>query len=120
VPYAGGSVATNRALTVVGAETAIASWAIHDGCAAAPRVDRVAAHVTSRVWSGCADGTGVAFYRIDGGGHTWPGSFDVRGFSHALGPVNDEIDAADVMLAFLRRPPDALIGAPITVGPPAI
>jgi hypothetical protein len=47
-------------------------------------------------YSSCADGTLVQLYAIDGGGHTWPGSFDVPG----LGYTTQQIDATDLIWDF--------------------
>ncbi len=51
----------------------------------------------------CAAGTEVHFYGVEGGGHTWPGRpFDVE---LELGPLNNDIDASQVILAwFAARP----------------
>ncbi len=53
-------------------------WATSDGCSATPSTpadpSAVAApgEVTTRVWTGCADGTMVRFVELGGVGHQWP------------------------------------------------
>lgn len=84
-----------------GAEAAAEQWAAGNGCPdAEPSVEAVAADV-DRLDYGCA----VQLYRIEGGGHTWPGSdFDVA-IEDIVGPVTMSIDANEVMWDFFREHP---------------
>lgn len=94
VPYAGGTVNAGGAgngLPVAPAEDTAAAWAEHHGCTAGPTETVLSPEVVRLDWSGCE--APIAFHRIVGGGHTWPGSIDVA----RLGPVTDEIDATRVM-----------------------
>lgn len=45
-----------------------------DGCASTPSETRIGADVVAQTWSGCRAPGAVVHYRIDGGGHTWPGA----------------------------------------------
>jgi polyhydroxybutyrate depolymerase len=49
-------------------------WAARDGCASGPTTFFQQADVTGLQWTNCQGGVIVEHYRIDGGGHTWPGS----------------------------------------------
>jgi polyhydroxybutyrate depolymerase len=96
VPYGGGAVATSG-LPVQGAEAAMARWAAKDGCDATPTTTSRAADVTQLDWEGCAPGLAVTLERIEGGGHTWPGSaIDVA----RLGHTTKSIDATNELLDF--------------------
>jgi polyhydroxybutyrate depolymerase len=99
VPYAGGTVGGNGAaggLPVAPAEQAIAQWAAVDGCEGTPTPSSVAADVTLLDFAACDGGLAVQLYRVEGGGHTWPGGPEVP----RLGPVTHSIDATDLMLDF--------------------
>ena len=52
----------------------------------------------------CADGTDVAIYTIDGGGHAWPGGEPVRGFVNH-GNTPRDFDAGEVIWDFFKRHP---------------
>jgi polyhydroxybutyrate depolymerase len=96
VPYGGGTVA-GTGLPVQPAEEAMAQWAVKDGCAATPTTTNLAADVTQLDWTGCKDGLAVTLERIEGGGHTWPGSaIDVT----RLGATTKSIDATNELLDF--------------------
>ncbi|HSO07428.1 MAG TPA: PHB depolymerase family esterase, partial [Pelomicrobium sp.] len=95
-PYVGGG----PAYWGYGVDAAVRGWARANGCAASPVEAARGASVTARRYAQC-DGAAVAFYRVDGGGHTWPGSafpFPPERF----GATTREIDATAVMLEFFR------------------
>lgn len=96
VPYAGGSVTIAPQLEIASVADSIAGWAERAGCDDVPRAEAISANVERRSFGGCDSGTEVMLYTVEGGGHTWPGSIDVP----RLGPVTDEIDAAELILAF--------------------
>ena len=57
--------------------------------------------------SGLAGGSGeVVFYRIEGGGHTWPGR---RPDSFYLGPSALSLDANAIIWEFFERHPRSLL-----------
>jgi len=58
--------------------------------------------VTTESWSGCADGSAVAFVRIAGASHAWPGGTARRG---ASGPTYEGYDATAAIWAFLDAHP---------------
>jgi polyhydroxybutyrate depolymerase len=55
--------------------------------------------VESRRWIGCRDWSEVLFYAIEGGGHTWPGSFPLPG----AGNTCQDFRANQAVWAFFRR-----------------
>ena len=79
-----------------GVAYALAGWAGRAGCSTAPHGEAASAHVERRTFEDCDADAEVVLYVVSDGGHTWPGAIDVP----RLGPVTDEIDAADLILAF--------------------
>lgn len=83
-------------------------WAQRNGCRTEPRERRVADDVTRVAWP-CPDGAEVLLYRIEGGGHSWPGSEFSAGIEGIVGRTTMSISANEVMWEFfqahpLRRP----------------
>ncbi len=74
VPFDGGStpfqIGPRRDDTPV--SDTVAFWVTRDACSRTPASEETPSLHTS-VYSGCADGTGVALYAIQGGHHIWPG-----------------------------------------------
>ncbi len=100
VPYQGGDPGgLLRGDHLSSVPDAVATWAEHDRCGARPTVRPVSVHVVRTGYSACASGVQVQLYTVEGGGHTWPGAIDVA----RLGSVTDEINAADLMMAFFAR-----------------
>lgn len=95
VPYGGGTVATGQGLRTKGAEGNAAAWAEHNRCDPKPTTEHLSSEVTRISWSGCE--APVVLYRIEGGGHTWPGS---RFAVERLGHTTKQIDASKVMWEF--------------------
>ena len=80
-----------------------ANWARRNRCAPNPVESAVAADVTRRAYTNCADDASVELYTIRGGGHTWPGGMDLPEWF--VGPTNRSIDASHLMWEFFRRHP---------------
>jgi polyhydroxybutyrate depolymerase len=97
VPYFGGRVGTSAGLPVAAAETTAAAWARHNGCAAGPVRTRLSSQVTRLSWNGCVQP--VVMYRVEGGGHTWPGS----AVNVPLGLTTKQISATTAMWKFFSQ-----------------
>lgn len=89
----------------VSVDEMVAHWVATDGCAATPTTDDlpdVAADgttVTRDTYAGCSGGAEVILYRVQGGGHTWPGSsYD---FSPLLGVTSQDLAASQVIAGFV-------------------
>jgi polyhydroxybutyrate depolymerase len=82
------------------------AWAQHNGCESTPSASQPFENVTQESWTGCAGGTGVALYTLEGGGHTWPGA--PAGMSS--GASFPYMDATDVILEFFASHPKASEG----------
>lgn len=78
VPYEGGDLKGDRG-HVLSVDATVALWAEDEACAATPEVEPVldtvhdGTHVSRRTWPSCGGRGAVIAFRIDGGGHTWPG-----------------------------------------------
>jgi polyhydroxybutyrate depolymerase len=81
-----------------------AAWAKRNKCEAKPQETQVAPDVT-RIHYRCPNRADVALYRIEGGGHTWPGSEFSRAIESAVGPTTFSINADEVMWAFFEAHP---------------
>ena len=91
--YGGGTI-PGAAVLYPGVAPAMAGWAKRAQCSPDPERTQASPHVTLERWTGCADGTTVELYIVDGGGHTWPGAVSVP----YLGETTDEISATDILL----------------------
>ena len=89
-----------------GIEEVIDYWVTFNGCPApadTTQIDDSAPNDGSTVallaYDDCAAGTDVEFYKIFGGGHTWPGAFPIPG----AGSTNQDIQASPLIWAFFDR-----------------
>jgi polyhydroxybutyrate depolymerase len=82
VPYGGGTISVlgRSRGDVLPTPEAIRWWAARDGCTGAAAVRRLpdrdpddGTRVTFETTAPCDAGTEVLLYRVEGGGHTWPG-----------------------------------------------
>lgn len=84
-----------------GVEEALRRWAVHNGCAATPEETSPAEGIARLRYRGCAAGSALEFYRLEGSGHTWPGSgFDFPDF---VGAAEPRLGATALMVDFLFR-----------------
>lgn len=81
---------------------AVQTWARLNDCRQGPAATTVSEHVTQFSYSRCRDRADVVYYRVTGGGHTWPGT-DVD--LSPLGVTTQEIDATALMWAFFKSHP---------------
>jgi polyhydroxybutyrate depolymerase len=90
----------------------VAAWAERNGCDTPPDSEELATDVTIERYS-CPAGADVELYRIEGGGHTWPGSEFSARIESIVGRTTTSISADEVMWAFFQsHPMDA--GAGVT------
>ncbi len=114
VPYAGGEVRIRNMRArgmVISAEGTVAEWVRHDGCEGAAEessfpdtnpTDGSTVHVQG--WTRCKEGAAVEFYRIKGGGHTWPGGWQYMN-EKWIGTTNRDIDAREEIWRFFATHP---------------
>ena len=81
----------------------VANWARRNRCAPEPIDSAVAANVSRRAYTGCANDASVELFTIRGGGHDWPGGMPLSEW--LSGPTSRGIDATSRMWAFFREHP---------------
>jgi polyhydroxybutyrate depolymerase len=109
MPYAGGSIPLGVGGTVLSASASANFWLNKNGNTAAAQASRlpdtdVSDGMTTDLFTyGSAGSAGeLAFYRINGGGHTWPGGTQYT--SEALiGGVTKDFSANNALWAFFAR-----------------
>jgi polyhydroxybutyrate depolymerase len=104
--YGGGPVVRPPRVDTVlpSVEAAVDAWAQRAKCRTKPSRQPIGTEVERIAYRDCARGTNVVLYAVMGGGHTWPGSFDVPQLGH---PTQD-INAANLILDFFsHHPPSA-------------
>lgn len=79
------------------------SWAERNRCAPHPIDSAVAADVTRRAYTNCADDAAVVLYTVRDEGHTWPGGKPLPEWF--VGTTSNSIDATSQMWAFFREHP---------------
>jgi polyhydroxybutyrate depolymerase len=82
----------------------VATWAKRNGCAATPANTSVASDVTLISYQCPADAS-VELYRIQGGGHTWPGGPSGVYPASIVGRTTHSISADEIMWAFFQAHP---------------
>jgi polyhydroxybutyrate depolymerase len=104
VPYGEGAdpgvVVTGPNAGLPGVKTNMANWAKNDGCSAQKRVVAIGSDVEQWIYPGCTNGTGVEFYSIKHGDHTWPGSP-----INVIGRTTHTIDATKIALDWFAAHP---------------
>ena len=80
-----------------------ANWAERNRCLPEPVDSLVAADVTRRTYTSCANRAPVVLYTVEGGGHTWPGGTPLPKWF--VGRTTNGVDATSVMWAFFREHP---------------
>jgi polyhydroxybutyrate depolymerase len=81
-------------------ETALARWAKINRCQRGPRTRIISVSVEKLAYRDCRAHGKVALYRANGAGHTWPGST-----FPAVGPIDQTINATELMLDFFAKHP---------------
>ena len=80
------------------------AWARRSGCATQPDAQQAAPDVTRLTWR-CPPGRAAELYRVEGGGHTWPGSPFTAAATALLGPTTTSISADRIMWRFFTAHP---------------
>jgi polyhydroxybutyrate depolymerase len=80
-----------------------ANWARRNRCGTNPVESPVAADVTRRTYTNCADNAPVVLYTVQGGGHTWPGGTPLPEWF--VGRTTHSISATSLMWAFFSEHP---------------
>lgn len=93
---------------VIGSVDTAAFWARANRCQSSPAAvalpDKgpgVACRVVRHAYGGCADGTDVVLYEIEGGGHTWPGRAQYMPVT-IVGRACQNLDATEIIWEFFK------------------
>jgi polyhydroxybutyrate depolymerase len=105
---------------VAGAEAVATDWATANGVTAGPVIEELAIPpatdlpVTRKIWAkpGCHP---TALYRIDGGGHGWPGGPRFLP-ARVAGPIAKHPDATGLLLDMAARETAIAFGRPVLEG----
>lgn len=100
VPYDGGIV-SNLGYTLPSISNWVKSWVRRDGCNINPLDIKKTEEVEAIKYSGCEDDVEVQFYKIIGGGHSWPGGQQLPRF--IVGFTTEEINASSLMWEFFQQ-----------------
>ncbi len=102
VPFTNGAKGASLPdVAVRGTELNMGDWARLDHCSPTSTDTVISSQVTRQVWPDCTGGTAVVLYRVEGGGHTWPGAAGDDGG----GLTTRQIQADSLILAFFARHP---------------
>lgn len=115
MPYAGGKVADfgghGEGGLVLSVDATTSFWARRNACGG-PGVSQTLpmrarfdpTRVKATQWRDCRDGSAVALYRIEGGGHAWPGGQQYLP-KIFIGLASRQMDASETMVQFFLDHP---------------
>jgi polyhydroxybutyrate depolymerase len=91
-------------------EMEVSCWVGINGCNKTPMTRKISKDVTQITYGGCKDNAEVVFFRINDGGHTWPGSpvadkYAKSGFGKFTGKTNKDINASNLIWSFFEAHP---------------
>ncbi len=104
VPFEGGENPPERGGgTFMPARRVLSEWATRLGCDGLGTISRPASEVELTTYANCVGGDGEALlYSIIGGGHTWPGAYDLP--VDTVGATTKQIDATRTIWDFFSPP----------------
>ena len=113
VPYNGGDVSflSLKRGKVISVEDTVKFWVTQDGCPVAPQMEQLP-HVnpsdttstTVERYTGCRDGTEVILYKVNGGGHTWPGGLQYLS-ENFIGKTSRDFSSTETIWQFFKLHP---------------
>lgn len=111
VPYTGGRLRAGDRGRVIPTTEAVKLWVKHDGCDEKPAEETLpdrdpadGCTVKRFTYAHGRNGTEVVLYRIEGGGHTWPGGPQYLP-PRLIGRVCRDIDGSAVIWDFFQKHP---------------
>jgi polyhydroxybutyrate depolymerase len=81
----------------------IGRWIELNKCSTEPQVTLQKGDVTCETHHQCAGGAEVTLCKVQGGGHTWPGSSLQLPLRLLLGPTNKDVNASELIWEFFAR-----------------
>lgn len=82
----------------------IQGWAERDHCSSTPKVTSPAQDVSYEIYTPCQRGTEVSLYRIENGGHTWPGGYQYLP-RVLVGETTHALNASQAIWDFFEKHP---------------
>jgi polyhydroxybutyrate depolymerase len=109
VPCNGGPMIGSGSVTpIVGMDTLLNFWKTNNNCLASispinlPDIDPTdTSTVTVFSFTNCSCNSDILFYRINGGGHTWPG-VEIPSYEIVAGQTNEDIQASVELWNFFK------------------
>ncbi|MCA9541127.1 MAG: hypothetical protein KC620_19640 [Myxococcales bacterium] len=111
VPYDGGQVKVfgQARGAILSTADSIAWWAGHDHCVGNPQISKVpdidpkdGTFTVIERHGPCAEGSEVVLYKVEGGGHSWPGGNQYLPQA-MIGKVSQDFRAVDALFDFFAR-----------------
>jgi polyhydroxybutyrate depolymerase len=111
IPYEGGPVLSEKAErgAVIGTEKLIQRWISFNNCSGTPRFEKIPdleseddCSATITTYTNCVNSSEVAFIKVEGGGHTWPGGKQYLPKA-IIGKVCRDFNAEDLIWSFFKR-----------------
>lgn len=111
VPFDGGAVKPGQRGSIIPTSQAVGLWVQKNGCPPQPTQQvlpegaaRDGCRVTVSHWTDGHAGSEVVYYKIEGGGHTWPGGPQYLP-KFMIGPVCRQFDATEMIWEFFKAHP---------------
>ena len=103
VPFRGGQP-EGEDIDLPAVPVAMREWAQHNGCTS-DTVERLGKDIRLQEWSDCTADADVDYYRVRGGGHTWPGTapFIADAIEQSLGKTSQTVNASSLMWEFFEQ-----------------
>lgn len=103
VPFRGGRP-QGESITLDPVPAVMREWAAHNGCRS-DTADRQGKDVLLTEFSDCTDNADVDYYRVAGGGHTWPGAQQIiaDAIEPRLGKTSQTVAASRLMWDFFQN-----------------
>lgn len=111
VPYNGGQVLGGNRGAIISTNDTAELWVQNNGCSAVPLKEELPNNdlndgcvATQYTWSNGRANSEVVLLKIEGGGHTWPGSAQYQSKS-AINRVCNDFEATEVIWSFFKDHP---------------
>jgi polyhydroxybutyrate depolymerase len=107
VPWSGGEMKKGAGGLILSVPNVVEFWNKRNGCdgkkeeSLPKKVSSDKTKVILNRFSNCKNKSALLFYRIDGGGHTWPDGVDQPAW--LVGPTTKEINATIEIWNFFRQ-----------------
>lgn len=101
VPWEGGETSSGGKILSVDATMHL--WAGAQKCSEQSVITFSKGNVSCQSYSNCSTGAAVSLCRVEGGGHTWPGSQPAGILEAVVGPTNQDVNATAMIWTFFEQ-----------------